>query len=152
MGGLLMVRPVYGGQCGPRCEPRHMAPRRYLRGVPQSVSASRRSPDQGRRRARHRRRALRCIAAAVLEALLALPRLTLILQLVAWTFSLAASTFFPLIALGIFWRRANAWGAIFGMLGGLAACVAYMAANFANPQTTLLGPFASLSRRLRDTG
>ncbi len=50
-----------------------------------------------------------------------------ILFLVAAAFSLAGSAFFPVLVLGIFWRRANAWGAMAGMLTGLAVTSYYMA-------------------------
>uniref|UniRef100_A0A831X1Y8 Cation acetate symporter n=2 Tax=Thermorudis TaxID=1649508 RepID=A0A831X1Y8_9BACT len=79
------------------------------------------------------------LIAAVLAGLAAIPRLALIVQMVAWAFSLAASTFFPVLLLGIFWKRANANGAIAGMIGGLLTCIAYMAANYVNPNITILG-------------
>jgi cation/acetate symporter len=49
-----------------------------------------------------------------------------ILFLVGAAFSLAASAFFPALALGIFWKRANRTGAVIGMLGGLGVCMYYM--------------------------
>ena len=49
-----------------------------------------------------------------------------ILFLVGAAFSLAASAFFPPLVLGVFWKRANKWGAIIGMAAGLAVCVYYM--------------------------
>ena len=49
-----------------------------------------------------------------------------ILFLVGAAFSLAASAFFPALALGIFWKRANKFGAILGMSSGLAVCMYYM--------------------------
>jgi cation/acetate symporter len=49
-----------------------------------------------------------------------------ILFLVGAAFSLGASAFFPPLVLGIFWRRANKWGAIVGMMAGLGICVYYM--------------------------
>ena len=48
-----------------------------------------------------------------------------ILFLVGAAFSLAASAFFPALVLGVFWKRANKWGAIAGMLSGLAVCLYY---------------------------
>ena len=50
-----------------------------------------------------------------------------ILFMVSAAFSFAASSFFPALVMGIFWRRANKWGATFGMLAGLAATFAYPA-------------------------
>jgi cation/acetate symporter len=79
------------------------------------------------------------LISAVVAALLALPRFALIVQLVAWAFSLAASTFFPVILLGIFWKRANANGAIAGMIGGLIACLVYMVGNYLDPRFNVLG-------------
>ena len=49
-----------------------------------------------------------------------------ILSLVGAAFSLAASSLFPALALGVFWRRANQYGAIAGMLTGFGVCVLYM--------------------------
>jgi len=49
-----------------------------------------------------------------------------ILFLVGAAFSLAASAFFPPLVLGVFWKRANKWGAIVGMIAGLGVCVYYM--------------------------
>ncbi len=49
-----------------------------------------------------------------------------ILFLVGAAFSLAASAFFPALALGIFWKRANKMGAVIGMVSGLATCMVYM--------------------------
>jgi cation/acetate symporter len=49
-----------------------------------------------------------------------------ILFLVGAAFSLAASGFFPALVLGVFWKRANKWGAIIGMATGLFVCGYYM--------------------------
>jgi cation/acetate symporter len=49
-----------------------------------------------------------------------------ILFLVGAAFSMAASVFFPALVLGVFWKRANKWGAIAGMIGGLGMCLYYM--------------------------
>ncbi|CAN5393661.1 cation acetate symporter [soil metagenome] len=40
-------------------------------------------------------------------------------EVVAFAFGLAAASFFPVIVLGIFWKRANKQGAIWGMTTGL---------------------------------
>jgi len=50
-----------------------------------------------------------------------------ILFLVSAAFSFAAASFFPALVAGIFWKRANKWGAIAGMVVGLAVCFYYMA-------------------------
>jgi cation/acetate symporter len=47
-------------------------------------------------------------------------------QVVAFAFGLAAASFFPAIILGIFWKRANATGAIAGLVCGLGFTAAYM--------------------------
>ena len=49
-----------------------------------------------------------------------------ILFLVGAAFSIAASSFFPALVLGVFWKRANKYGAIAGMLVGLGVCLYYM--------------------------
>jgi cation/acetate symporter len=49
-----------------------------------------------------------------------------ILSMVGAAFSLAASTLFPALVLGVFWKRANQQGAIAGMLVGFTICVSYM--------------------------
>jgi cation/acetate symporter len=49
-----------------------------------------------------------------------------ILFLVGAAFSMAASVFFPALVLGVFWKRANKWGAVSGMVVGLGTCLYYM--------------------------
>jgi cation/acetate symporter len=49
-----------------------------------------------------------------------------ILSVVGAAFSLAASSMFPALVLGVFWRRTNQQGAIAGMAAGFAVCVYYM--------------------------
>lgn len=49
-----------------------------------------------------------------------------ILFLVSAAFSFAAAAFFPALTLGIFWKRANKWGASLGMVSGLAVTFYYM--------------------------
>jgi cation/acetate symporter len=49
-----------------------------------------------------------------------------ILFLVGAAFSMAASAFFPPLVMGIFWKRANKWGCIAGMIAGLGICLYYM--------------------------
>jgi cation/acetate symporter len=49
-----------------------------------------------------------------------------ILSLVGAAFSLAASTLFPALVMGVFWRRANHWGALAGMATGFFVCQGYM--------------------------
>jgi cation/acetate symporter len=47
-------------------------------------------------------------------------------QVVAFAFGLAASSFFPIILLGIFDRRTTKQGAIAGMLSGIGVTAAYI--------------------------
>lgn len=47
-------------------------------------------------------------------------------QVVAFAFGMAASSFFPALVLGIFWKRCNATGAAAGMISGLGLTVVYM--------------------------
>lgn len=67
---------------------------------------------------------------ALLAAYVASLHIAQVVPLVAAAFSLAAAAFFPALALGIFWPRANGIGASSGMLAGLGLCVYYMAVNF----------------------
>lgn len=55
-------------------------------------------------------------------------------QVVAFAFGLAASSFFPIIILGIFWKRTNKEGAILGMLTGIIFTAGYIIYfKFVNP-------------------
>ena len=47
-------------------------------------------------------------------------------QVVAFAFGLAAASFFPIILLGIFWKRANNIGAIAGMVCGIGFTAGYI--------------------------
>lgn len=47
-------------------------------------------------------------------------------QVVAFAFGLAASSFFPVIIMGIFSKRANAWGAVCGMITGIVFTGGYI--------------------------
>ena len=49
-----------------------------------------------------------------------------ILFLVSAAFSFAAAAFFPALVLGVFWKRANKWGAVLGMVSGLGVTLYYM--------------------------
>ena len=67
------------------------------------------------------------MTAAVLVAIFAgLNPPAFVAQVVAFAFGLAASTFFPILILGIFWKKANAKGAAAGMLTGLVFSAGYM--------------------------
>ncbi|CAG0967709.1 Cation/acetate symporter ActP [Burkholderiales bacterium] len=67
------------------------------------------------------------LVVAVLAALVAAQKPADILFLVSAAFSLAAAAFFPALSLGIFWKRANKWGATLGMAAGLGITFYYMA-------------------------
>ncbi len=67
------------------------------------------------------------LVVALAAAFVAARRPADILLLVTAAFSLAASAFFPALVLGIFWKRANRWGAGAGMLAGLGVCSWYLA-------------------------
>lgn len=47
-------------------------------------------------------------------------------QVVAFAFGLASSSFFPVIVLGIFWKRATKEGAICGMVAGIVFTMVYI--------------------------
>ncbi len=47
-------------------------------------------------------------------------------QVVAFAFGLAASSFFPVIIMGVFWKRTTKEGAILGMLSGIVFTAAYI--------------------------
>ena len=66
------------------------------------------------------------VMAAILAAYVTSLKPGDILFLVGAAFSLGASSFFPTLVLGIFWKRANKWGAITGMAAGLGICIYYM--------------------------
>jgi len=66
---------------------------------------------------------------ALLAAWFATNRPVSILFWVTCAFSLAASTFFPVLLLGIYWRGMNRVGALMAMLSGLSISAYYIAAN-----------------------
>ena len=66
------------------------------------------------------------LVAALLAAYVAAQKPANIVFLVSAAFSIAAAAFFPALVLGVFWRRANRWGAVSGMLAGLAVTLYYL--------------------------
>ncbi len=58
------------------------------------------------------------VAVAVLAAYSASTKPSDILSMVSWAFSLAAGGLFPALVLGVWWKRANAAGAVAGMIAG----------------------------------
>jgi cation/acetate symporter len=66
-------------------------------------------------------------AAVVAAGLVALRPPGLVAQVVALAFGFAASSFFPVLVAGIFWKRATREGAVAGMLAGMGFTAAYVA-------------------------
>ncbi len=81
------------------------------------------------------------LVVALLAAAVAAQKPADILFLVSAAFSLAAAGFFPALVLGVFWKRANKWGACAGMLLGLGVTMYYMIMN----QVWLRGVFGVTS-------
>ena len=79
----------------------------------------------------------RCAAAAaiIIAGLFGIYPPGFVAQVVAFAFGLAASTIFPALFLGIFYKRLNKEGAIAGMISGLMATSSYITYfKFINPQ------------------
>jgi cation/acetate symporter len=66
------------------------------------------------------------VATAIVSAWTATFRFAVIAELVAWAFSLAGASFFPALVMGIWWKRANKQGAVWGMIAGLAVTTYYL--------------------------
>ena len=66
------------------------------------------------------------LAVALAAASIAAQKPANILFLVSAAFSIAAAAFFPALVLGVFWKRANKWGAVCGMVAGLGLTCYYM--------------------------
>jgi cation/acetate symporter len=66
------------------------------------------------------------LVVALIAASVAAQKPADILFLVSAAFSLAAAAFFPALVCGVFWRRANKWGATLGMLAGVGITFYYM--------------------------
>ena len=66
------------------------------------------------------------VVTALISAYVATYRLAIIVELVAWAFSLAGASFFPALVMGIWWKRANKAGACWGMAVGLGITAYYM--------------------------
>jgi cation/acetate symporter len=66
------------------------------------------------------------LVVALLAAFVASQKPADILFLVSAAFSFAAAAFFPALVLGVFWKRANKWGASLGMIAGLGITFYYM--------------------------
>ena len=57
-----------------------------------------------------------------------------ILAMVSWAFSLAAAGLFPVLVMGIWWKRANTAGAIAGMIAGFGLTLTYLVVTRYYPQ------------------
>jgi cation/acetate symporter len=70
------------------------------------------------------------LGVALLAAYVASLNAGKILFLVGAAFSLAASSLFPVLVLGVFWKRTTRAGAVAGMVAGLAVCVYYIVSTY----------------------
>ena len=66
------------------------------------------------------------VITALISAYVATFKLTSIVELVAWAFSIAAASIFPALVMGIWDRRANKAGALAGMWVGFGSCLFYL--------------------------
>ncbi|RSL31823.1 cation acetate symporter [Salibacterium salarium] len=82
------------------------------------------------------------VVSTIVAGLVALDPPGVITQIVAWAFALAGGTFFPVLFLGVWWKRMNTQGAIAGMSIGLLSTLTYI--FFAMSGITLFG--------IQDTG
>ncbi|CAM3982305.1 sodium:solute symporter family protein [Alkalicoccus chagannorensis] len=82
------------------------------------------------------------VASTIAAGVIALDPPGVITQIIAWAFALAGGTFFPVLFLGVWWKRMTAQGAIAGMLGGLGVTLGYIFLSMAG--VTLFG--------IQDTG
>jgi cation/acetate symporter len=69
------------------------------------------------------------LVVALAAAYVASLKIADILFLVSAAFSFAAAAFFPALVLGVFWKRANKWGASVGIAAGLGITIYYMIMN-----------------------
>jgi cation/acetate symporter len=66
------------------------------------------------------------VIVAILAAYTASTKPSDILSMVSWAFSLAAGGLFPALVLGVWWKRANAAGAVAGMIAGFGITLFYL--------------------------
>lgn len=96
------------------------------------------------------------VVALIAASIAAFVKLPVIAATVAWAFSFAASSLFPALVLGIWWRRTTGLGAILGMIVGLVVSMGYSILNFfSTAPNNLLGyaqPFSILSLRHTESG
>ena len=81
---------------------------------------------------------LRAVIAIIAAGYLGINPPGFVAQVVAFSFGLAASSFFPAIILGIFYKRMNKYGAISGMLAGITFTSSYIVYfKFINPAASI---------------
>jgi cation/acetate symporter len=66
------------------------------------------------------------VITAAIAAWVATFKITIIVELVAWAFSIAAAAFFPALVMGVWDKRANRAGAVSGMTLGFCLTLFYM--------------------------
>ena len=71
---------------------------------------------------------------AVIAAYLASTKPGDILAMVGWAFSLAMAGNFPVLVMGIWWKRATTAGAVAGMIAGFGLCLFYLVTTRYFPQ------------------
>ena len=82
-------------------------------------------------------KAARISAAVAVAGYLGIDPPGFVAEVVAFAFGLAAASFFPVLILGIFWKRMNREGAISGMVTGLLFTAAYISYfKFVNPESS----------------
>jgi cation/acetate symporter len=74
------------------------------------------------------------VLVAILAAYTASTRPSDILAMVSWAFSLAAAGLFPALVLGIWWKRANSYGAVAGIITGFGLTLTYLVVTRYYPQ------------------
>jgi cation/acetate symporter len=67
--------------------------------------------------------------ATLAAAFAATTRPASILEVATWAFTLTAGGLFPALVCGLWWKRANAWGACAAMFLGFAVCLYYLVAT-----------------------
>ena len=74
------------------------------------------------------------------------------LQLALWSLSLAAGGLFPALVLAIWWKRANRWGALSGMISGFAVAAYLIVARGYLPQLDVYVEQAGLADVVQKLG
>lgn len=74
------------------------------------------------------------VGVAVLAAYTASTKPSDILAMVSWAFSLAAAGLFPALVMGIWWKRANSYGAVAGIIAGFGITLMYLVVTRYYPQ------------------